>query len=97
MTFISMHSAIMCVVLPWRTYEMHSDLSLKSGCDIHPVPSALLSSGHGFKPHLLHRFFNISRRFNQMTRCANGSVRHVQVAATKVRTIIIVRRYRWPN
>jgi hypothetical protein len=34
MTFISMHSVIMCVVLPWRTYEMHSDLSLKSGCDI---------------------------------------------------------------
>jgi hypothetical protein len=32
-TFISMHSVIMCVVLPWRTYEMHSDLSLKSGCD----------------------------------------------------------------
>jgi hypothetical protein len=34
MTFISMHSVIMCVVLPWRTYEMHPDLSLKSGCDI---------------------------------------------------------------
>jgi hypothetical protein len=33
MTFISMHSIIMCVVLPWRTYEMHPDLSLKSGCD----------------------------------------------------------------
>jgi hypothetical protein len=33
MTFISMHSVIMCVVLPWRTYEMHPDLSLKSGCD----------------------------------------------------------------
>jgi hypothetical protein len=34
MTFISMHSVIMCVVLPWRTYEMHPDLSLKFGCDI---------------------------------------------------------------
>jgi hypothetical protein len=34
MTFISMHSVIICVVLPWRTYEMHPDLSLKSGCDI---------------------------------------------------------------
>jgi hypothetical protein len=34
MTFISMHSVIMCVVLPWRTYEMHPDLSFKSGCDI---------------------------------------------------------------
>jgi hypothetical protein len=33
MTFISMHSVIMCVVLSWRTYEMHPDLSLKSGCD----------------------------------------------------------------
>jgi hypothetical protein len=33
MTFISMHSVIMCVVLPWRTYEMHPALSLKSGCD----------------------------------------------------------------
>jgi hypothetical protein len=33
MTFISMHSVIMCVVLPWRTYEMHPDLLFKSGCD----------------------------------------------------------------
>jgi hypothetical protein len=33
MTFISIHSVIMCVVLPWRTYEMHPALSLKSGCD----------------------------------------------------------------
>jgi hypothetical protein len=33
MTFISMHSVIICVVLPWRTYEMHPVLSLKSGCD----------------------------------------------------------------
>jgi hypothetical protein len=31
MTFISMH--FICVVLPWRTYETHPDLSLKSGCD----------------------------------------------------------------
>jgi hypothetical protein len=27
-----MHSVIICVVLPWRTYETHSALSLKSGC-----------------------------------------------------------------
>jgi hypothetical protein len=33
MIFISMHSVIICVVLPWRTYEMHPTLSLKSGCD----------------------------------------------------------------
>jgi hypothetical protein len=24
----------MCVVLPWRTYEIHPALSLKSGCYI---------------------------------------------------------------
>jgi hypothetical protein len=29
------HSVIMCVVLPWHTYEMHPDLFLKSGCDKH--------------------------------------------------------------
>jgi hypothetical protein len=34
MTFISMHSVIMCVVLPWRTYEMHPVLSLKFGVTI---------------------------------------------------------------
>jgi hypothetical protein len=33
MTFISMHSVIMCVVLPWRTYEMHPTLFLKTECD----------------------------------------------------------------
>jgi hypothetical protein len=33
MTFISMHSAIICAILSWRTYEMHPTLSLKSGCD----------------------------------------------------------------
>jgi hypothetical protein len=27
------HSVIICVVLPWRTYEMHLALSLKPGCD----------------------------------------------------------------
>jgi hypothetical protein len=31
MTFISMHSVIMCVVLPWRTYEMHRICPLNSG------------------------------------------------------------------
>jgi hypothetical protein len=34
MTFISKHSVIICVVLPWRTYEMHPALSLKSGVTI---------------------------------------------------------------
>jgi hypothetical protein len=33
MTFISMQSVTICVVLPWRTYEMHPALSLKSGSD----------------------------------------------------------------
>jgi hypothetical protein len=33
MTFISMHFVIMCVVLPWRAYEIHPALFLKSGCD----------------------------------------------------------------
>jgi hypothetical protein len=33
MTFISMQSVIICVVLPWRTYETHPALSFKSGCD----------------------------------------------------------------
>jgi hypothetical protein len=31
--FISVHSVIICVVLPWRTYETHPALSFKSGCD----------------------------------------------------------------
>jgi hypothetical protein len=31
MTFISMHSVIICVVLPWHTYETHPALSLNSG------------------------------------------------------------------
>jgi hypothetical protein len=34
--FISIYSVIMCVVLLWRTYEMHPSLFLKSGCDITP-------------------------------------------------------------
>jgi hypothetical protein len=36
-TFISIHFVIMCVVLLWRTYEMHSTLSLKSWCDTQPT------------------------------------------------------------
>jgi hypothetical protein len=32
-TFISIHLVIICVVLLWRTYEMHLTLPLKSGCD----------------------------------------------------------------
>jgi hypothetical protein len=41
MTFISMHFVIICVVLPWRTYEMHPALSLKSGCDRYENESGL--------------------------------------------------------
>jgi F420-0:gamma-glutamyl ligase-like protein len=37
-TFISIHFVIICDVLLWRTYETHSGLSHKSGCDISPVP-----------------------------------------------------------
>jgi hypothetical protein len=33
-TFISIHFVIICDVLLWHTYETHSALSLKSGCDI---------------------------------------------------------------
>jgi hypothetical protein len=29
-----MHSVIICVVLPWRTYETHPALSLKSGVTV---------------------------------------------------------------
>jgi ABC-type uncharacterized transport system permease subunit len=32
-TFIAIHLVIICVVLLWRTYETHTALSLKSGCD----------------------------------------------------------------
>jgi hypothetical protein len=28
---------------------------------LHPVSPALLPSGRGFEPHILHRFFNILR------------------------------------
>jgi hypothetical protein len=57
MTFISMHSVIMCVVLPWRTYEMHPTLSLKSGCDRY-VSEEMLTVGrnldrNGQNPYLL--------------------------------------------
>jgi hypothetical protein len=41
--FISIHFVITCVVLLWRTYETHPTLSLKSGCDSFPHPSALFS------------------------------------------------------
>jgi hypothetical protein len=34
--FTPFHQLIICVVLPWRTYEMHPALSLKSGCDTGP-------------------------------------------------------------
>jgi hypothetical protein len=33
MSFVSMHSVIIWVVLPWRTYQTHLALSFKSGCD----------------------------------------------------------------
>jgi hypothetical protein len=32
-TFISIHFVVICDVLLWRTYETHSALSLKPGCD----------------------------------------------------------------
>jgi hypothetical protein len=32
-TFISIHLVIVCIVLFWCTYEMHSGLLLKSECD----------------------------------------------------------------
>jgi hypothetical protein len=41
MTFISIHSVIICVVLSWRTYETHPALSLKSGCH-NGVPHVML-------------------------------------------------------
>jgi hypothetical protein len=43
-TFISIHSVIMCVVLPWHTYETHPALSLKSGCD----RSGIRANSRGF-------------------------------------------------
>ena len=46
-----MHSVIMCVVLPWRTYEMHPDLFLKSGCDKYVTLLDVMKS---------HLFYNIS-------------------------------------
>jgi hypothetical protein len=57
MTFISMHFVIMCVVLPWRTYEMHPALFLKSGCDRSGI-RAMLTGGrnldrNGQNPYLL--------------------------------------------
>jgi hypothetical protein len=33
-TFISIHFVNLCDVLLWRTCEMQTALSLKSGCDI---------------------------------------------------------------
>jgi hypothetical protein len=33
MTFISIHFVIICDVLVWHTYETHTTLSLKSGCN----------------------------------------------------------------
>jgi hypothetical protein len=36
-TFISIHFVIICDVLPWRTYETHTALTLKSGCGNYPI------------------------------------------------------------
>jgi hypothetical protein len=45
-----MHFVIICVVLPWRIYETHPALSLKSGCDSWPVgPSSRANSMAGFQ------------------------------------------------
>jgi hypothetical protein len=57
MTFISMHSVLICVVLPWRTYEMHPTLSLKSGCDRSDIIGMLTAGRNldrsGQNPYLL--------------------------------------------
>jgi hypothetical protein len=50
-TFISIHSVIICVVLLWRTYETHLTLSLKSGCDT----KALCGLPHSVQSRLKHR------------------------------------------
>jgi hypothetical protein len=38
---ISIHLDIICVVLLWRTYETHTGLPLKSGCDRSGIKSML--------------------------------------------------------
>jgi hypothetical protein len=48
MTFISMYYVIICVVLPWRTYETHPVLSRKSGCDMPPADGAEVLPSHAF-------------------------------------------------
>jgi hypothetical protein len=59
-----------------KTFE-HDVLLVRQ---LHLVSATLLPLGHGFKPHLLHYFFNILRRFNQMGRRSNGLARHSQQA-----------------
>jgi hypothetical protein len=67
MTFITMHSVIMCVVLPWRTYEMHPDLSLKSGCDRRLQLPETLS--------VVHNVFHVS----QLKKCLRVPDRTIEV------------------
>jgi hypothetical protein len=60
MTFISMHSVIICVVLPWRTYEMHPDCSFNPGMT-EVVSEEMLTVGrdldrNGQNPYLLILF-----------------------------------------
>jgi hypothetical protein len=56
--FISMHFVITCVVLLWRTYEMHPALSLKSGCDMIIIASCwlLLVCAFKFKSDFQRKF-----------------------------------------
>jgi hypothetical protein len=51
MTFISIHSVIICEVLPWRTYETHPTLSSKFRCDI--KLDQLIKSNAQLYPYLL--------------------------------------------
>jgi hypothetical protein len=64
MTFISMHSVIMCVVLAWRTYEMHPALFLKTGCDMEPPNSKKGAQRLAGRLASLNRFISRSAERN---------------------------------
>jgi hypothetical protein len=61
-TFISIPLVFICVVLIWRTYETHTGLPLKFGCDIwlvmcHSSAKSYISHGKDIKNvHLVHDF-----------------------------------------
>jgi hypothetical protein len=69
-----MHSIIMCVVLPWRTYEMHPALSFKSGCDslasrvIVPCVT-LLPRAAAFSTRRHHTFLNAGKKEDKPLGC----------------------------